>query len=91
VLVPATARKREHRDRARALAPGAFVEVFVDTSPERCCARDAKGLYAQAATRQGATTLPGAGVGYEAPESPDEVVREDDPEPLRRILARLLT
>jgi adenylylsulfate kinase len=91
VLVPATARKREHRARARALAPATFVEVFVDTDPERCRERDAKGLYARAAGGEGVSTLPGLGVEYEPPEAPDERVREDDRDAITRLLARLIT
>jgi adenylylsulfate kinase len=91
VLVPATARKRAHRARARALAPAGFVEVFVDTSAERCRERDAKGLYARADHGEGAATLPGVGADYEAPEAPDEIVREDDRDALGRLLARLIT
>jgi adenylylsulfate kinase len=72
VLVPATANRRRYRERARALAPGRFVEVFVDTDLATCRARDAKGLYA--AARAGGT-LPGAGAGYEPPERAEVVVR----------------
>lgn len=89
VLVPATARKRAHREHARQLAPAAFVEVFVDTDPERCRERDAKGLYAKAAAGEGAATLPGLGADYERPEAPDEIVREDDRDAIARLLARL--
>ncbi|MCA9620399.1 MAG: adenylyl-sulfate kinase [Myxococcales bacterium] len=71
VLVAATAHRRSYRDAARALAP-AFVEIHVATTLEECRRRDPKGLYARAAS-DGATTLPGLGVGYEAPESPDVV------------------
>ena len=91
ILVPATAHRRAYRARARALAPAGFVEVFVDTTPERCRERDAKGLYAQAAAGEGAAMLPGIGADYEAPEAPEEIVREDDRDALGRLLARLIT
>ena len=69
VVVPATANRRSFRDRARELAPD-FIEVWVDTPAEECARRDAKGLYA--AHRDGrATELPGRGVEYEAPLTPD--------------------
>jgi adenylylsulfate kinase len=73
VLVAATAHRRAHRQRARALAPR-FVEVHVAASPAECERRDAKGLWA--AARAGtAPLLPGAGLDYEPPESPEVVAR----------------
>jgi adenylylsulfate kinase len=89
VLVPATAHKREHRARARALAPGEFVEVFLDTPLERCRERDAKGLYA-AAVGGAASAVPGADAPYEVPEAPDEIVREHDRDGFTRLLSRFL-
>lgn len=71
VLVPATAHRRAHRDRARSLSPR-FVEVFVSTPQETCAARDPKGLWA--AARSGRLRgLPGADVEYERPIDPDVV------------------
>ncbi len=87
VLVPATANRRAFRERARSLAPGRFVEVFVDTDLETCRARDAKGLYARAA-RGGASALPGAGADYEAPVSPEVVVHPGE-DAVGRVLERL--
>lgn len=58
---------RRDRDRVRAmLAPGDFVEVFVDTPLEVCESRDPKGLYkqARAGTLKGMT---GIDDPYEAP------------------------
>jgi len=74
VLVAATAPAREHRDRARgALSDGGvFVEVWVKTPLSVCEARDPKGLYARA-RRGEANELPGVGVAYEPPVSPDVV------------------
>jgi adenylylsulfate kinase len=74
-LVAATAPRREDRDRARAElgrgpADGRFVEVWVKTPLQDCEARDPKGLYAQA-RRDAAGQLPGVGVAYEAPLSPE--------------------
>lgn len=74
VLVPATAHLRRFRDAARALSPR-FIEVHVDTPVEECARRDPKGLYA-AADGDAASTLPGVGTPYEAPERP-EVVAHD--------------
>jgi len=71
VLVAATAPRRAHRERARALTPN-LLEVWVRTPVSECAQRDVKGLYARAAA--GAiTSLPGAGSDYETPVSPDFV------------------
>lgn len=88
VLVPATAHRRAFRDRARALAPGRFVEVFVDTPEAECRRRDAKGLYARA-DREANATLPGAGVAFEAPTAPTLVIHPDDVDAGARIAALL--
>jgi adenylylsulfate kinase len=78
-LVAATAPRRRDRDRARSALAGEdgahatrFVEVWVDTPLAECEARDGKGLYAQA-RRGDASELPGTGVAYEAPVSPEVV------------------
>lgn len=82
VLVPATANLNFFRLRARALAPR-FVEVFVDTPLDECRRRDAKGLYAR-----GEAQLPGTGVVFEVPTSPDVVIRPGDgPERVIRSIA----
>ncbi|KPK11008.1 MAG: adenylylsulfate kinase [Myxococcales bacterium SG8_38] len=62
---------REDRDCVRALlAPGAFVEIFVDTPLEVCEARDPKGLYRKA--RAGVISgFTGIDAPYEAPEHPE--------------------
>lgn len=83
VLVPATANKRAFRERARAFAP-AFLEVFVDTPLEVCRTRDAKGLYAHAATSD--APVPGAGAAYETPEKPALTVTPDTPDAAARVL-----
>ena len=66
------------RDRARQLIGGhKFLEVFVDAPLALCEARDTKGLYARA--RRGELTgLTGVDDPYEAPISPDLVVRTTD-------------
>ncbi len=73
-LVAATAPHRRDRERAREAISGGpagrFVEVWVDTSLAACEARDPKGLYAQA-RRGAASQLPGVGVAYEPPVSPE--------------------
>lgn len=76
VLVPATANRRAYREAARAMAPR-FVEVFVDVPLDVCVARDAKGLYAKAASG-GASTMPGRGASYEPPTAPDLVLHGGD-------------
>ena len=68
-LVAATAPRREDRDRARGPR---FVEVWVRTPLAECEARDPKGLYAQA-RRGDASQLPGVGVAYEPPLSPEVI------------------
>jgi adenylylsulfate kinase len=75
---------RIDRDRVRnSLAPGEFIEVFVDTPIEVCEARDPKGLYkkARAGELKGFT---GIDDPYEAPESPELVLSaaEKTPEQL---------
>ncbi|HSR97161.1 MAG TPA: adenylyl-sulfate kinase [Kofleriaceae bacterium] len=57
-------------------ARGGFVEVWVSTPLEVCESRDTKGLYARA-RRGEAPEVPGIGVAYEAPRSP-EVVADGD-------------
>jgi bifunctional enzyme CysN/CysC len=66
---------REDRDKLRGrFAPGEFIEVFVDTPVEVCAERDPKGLYARA--RQGGIAdFTGIGQAYEAPASPELVLK----------------
>ena len=65
VVVAATASRRAHRDRGRALGPR-FIEVHVATSAEECERRDPKRLYARA--RRGEITgLPGVDEPFEEP------------------------
>jgi bifunctional enzyme CysN/CysC len=54
-----------------------FVEVFVDTPLEVCESRDPKGMYAKA--RRGEITgFTGVDDPYEAPQSPDLLLRPED-------------
>ena len=65
---------RVDRDRVRAsLAPGDFIEIFVDAPIEVCEARDPKGLYkkARAGELRGFT---GIDDPYEAPQRPELVL-----------------
>jgi adenylylsulfate kinase len=71
VLVAATAHRTRWRGRARQLAPR-FVEVWIDVPAGQCAERDPKGLW-RAATTGSAPELPGAGVAYEPPVSPDVI------------------
>jgi len=93
-LVAATAPRRTDRERARdeiggSLAPLPFIEVWVDTPLAECEARDPKGLYAQA-RRGAADQLPGVGVAYEAPVSPEVTAKGGfDDAALAAILRRL--
>ena len=52
------------------LAPGEFLEVFVDTPIEACMARDPKGLYAKAQAGQ-IKNFTGIDSPYEPPEAPE--------------------
>lgn len=72
VIFDATGNRRVHRAHARS-AIDRFVEVFVDCPIEVCIARDPKGLYRKARSRE-ATNLPGLQSTYEPPERPDLVV-----------------
>lgn len=69
VLVAATAPRQAYRDAARRRVRR-FAEVFVDCPDEVRRARDPKGLWRRAEAGE-IHTLPGAGVAYEAPASPD--------------------
>lgn len=58
------------------LAPGDFIEVFVDAPLALCEARDPKGLYQRA--RQGKIAqFTGIGSAYEPPQSPEIHLRTD--------------
>ena len=66
---------RADRDGVRALlAPGDFVEVYVDADLATCEARDPKGLYARA-RRGEIPEFTGISAPYEAPDAPELVVR----------------
>jgi len=65
---------RRDRDRVRAaLAPGDFIEVFVDAPIEVCEARDPKGLYQTARAGQ-LTGFTGSDDPYDTPTSPEVVL-----------------
>jgi adenylylsulfate kinase len=64
-----------------------FLEVWVATSLEECERRDPKGLYARARSGE-LRGLTGVDDPYEPPESPDVVVRGD--EPVEDAVARVL-
>lgn len=82
-LVPVISPYRRARQRAREMHAAAglqFVEVWMDTPLELCEARDPKGLYEQA--RAGKITgFTGIDDPYEAPESPELVLRPEDGSP----------
>jgi bifunctional enzyme CysN/CysC len=58
-----------------------FYEVFVDTPLETCEARDPKGMYAKARAGE-ITGFTGVDDPYEAPDSPDLVLRGEDGDPV---------
>ena len=72
---------RAARNQCRALVgESQFVEVFVDTPPEVCEQRDAKGLYARA-RRGEIRNFTGIDDPYEPPASPDLVLTTADTSP----------
>jgi adenylylsulfate kinase len=79
VLVAATAHRRAFRDAARRIAP-AFLEIYVDTPFDECAQRDPKGIYAR-----GGENVPGVGVEFEAPVTPDLLGRDGAPTIAQRI------
>jgi adenylylsulfate kinase len=65
---------RQDRDHVRGLmAPGDFVEVFIDTPLELCEQRDPKGLYKKARAGQ-IPNFTGVSDPYEPPENPELVI-----------------
>ena len=61
---------RAERRMLREMAPGEFIEIFVDTPLDVCVARDPKGLYKRALAGQ-IKNFTGVDQPYEAPERPD--------------------
>jgi bifunctional enzyme CysN/CysC len=83
VLVPLISPYRADRDTVRRLHEEAglpFLEVFVDTPLELCEQRDPKGLYAKARAGQ-ISGFTGIDDPYEAPATPDLVLRPEDGDP----------
>ena len=79
-LVSLVSPYRADRDRVRAVHAEVglpFVEVFVDTPLEVCEARDPKGMYAKARAGE-ITGFTGIDDPYEAPASPDLLLRPED-------------
>jgi adenylylsulfate kinase len=84
---------RSDRDAVRAtLAPGDFIEVFVDAPLEVCEARDPKGLYQKARAGQ-IKNFTGIDAPYEPPVEPQLVLKsaEFSPEALAEEVLRYLT
>ncbi len=82
---------RADRDKARAMAPDDFIEVYVKCAVEVCESRDPKGLYKKA--RAGIIPeFTGISAPYEAPENPELVVdtaEESVEESTAKVLAYL--
>jgi adenylylsulfate kinase-like enzyme len=75
VIIAATGNRRAYREAARAqLAP--FAEVWVRCPAAVCRSRDPKRLYAQADAGELAA-LPGVGISYETPETPELIIETD--------------
>jgi adenylylsulfate kinase len=84
---------RADRDAVRAtLAPGDFIEIFVDAPLEVCEARDPKGLYRKARAGQ-IKDFTGIDAPYEPPVEPQLVLKsaEFTPEALAEEVLRYLT
>jgi len=84
---------RADRDAVRAtLAPGDFIEIFVDAPLEVCEARDPKGLYKKSRAGQ-IKDFTGIDAPYEAPVDPQLVLKsaEFTPEALAEEVLRYLT
>jgi adenylyl-sulfate kinase len=91
VLVALVSPYRADREAARAAHDRRglpFLEVWVATSLEECERRDPKGLYARARAGE-LKHLTGVDDPYEPPESPDVVVRGD--EPVEDAVGRVIT
>lgn len=69
---------RKDRDACRAMMPeGEFIEIFMNTSLEKCEQRDPKGLYKKARAGQ-LKGFTGIDDPYEAPEKPELVLDGDN-------------
>jgi bifunctional enzyme CysN/CysC len=93
VIVSLVSPTRADRDGARQVmeADGlSFVEVWLDTPLDECERRDPKGLYARARAGE-IPHFTGVGQAYEAPESPEVIVRphEGVEAAVERVLGRL--
>jgi adenylylsulfate kinase len=82
VLVSAISPYEETRRKAREMVEefGPFVEVFVEASVDECAKRDVKGLYARAFAGE-ISDFTGVSDPYEAPSSPELVVRTEEESP----------
>ncbi len=79
-IVSAISPMKAMRDNARSIAEKAgvaFTEVYVDTPVEECARRDVKGLYAKAFAGE-IKNFTGVSSPYEAPESPDLLIKWDE-------------
>jgi adenylylsulfate kinase len=88
VIFDATANRRAYRDRARQEI-SRFLEVYVNTPLEICRARDPKGIYRMAKAGE-AANVPGLQEPYEPPQSPDLVLRGENPEEDARRIIEIL-
>ena len=81
VLVSFISPFRSERRMAREmLAPGEFIEIFVDTPIEVCMARDPKGLYKKARAGE-IRNFTGVDSPYEVPEAPELTLKTVDIDP----------
>ncbi|MDM7935359.1 MAG: adenylyl-sulfate kinase [Methanothrix sp.] len=98
VMIDATANRRRYRELARGLVPS-FAEIYIRAPLDVCIEREAqrraefspKGIYRRA-EREGAA-VPGVGVAYEEPKSPEievDTLRMNPQESARHIADRIL-
>ncbi|WP_164019502.1 adenylyl-sulfate kinase [Pyxidicoccus trucidator] len=91
VIVAAISPYRSSRDEVRQMAAAKgipFVEVYIQASLDALIARDVKGLYKKALAGE-ILHFTGVSDPYEAPETPEAIVRSDA-EPVEVGLARVL-
>lgn len=89
-IVAATAHRREYRMRARDYLPN-MIEIYVKCSLETCMARDQKGIYAKALSKE-SVHVPGVQELYETPEAPAIIVDTEQNSPqdcLSKVMVRL--
>ena len=68
---------------------GDYFEVYLEADGDTVRRRDAKGLYARAASGE-ITDVVGVDIPWRPPESPDIVINTDDPDPAETLARRVI-